>query len=113
MRTRFCLAVGLAIFAPSAQAASCSHEIDRAQAAVDARIDAIAAKDPGVAESRSARLHRQPTPASIAAAERRQRGDARVERALDALSRARAANRRGDVTGCLAAVAQARAAFGD
>lgn len=113
MRTRFYLAVGLVIFAPSAQAASCSHEIDRVQAAVDARIDAIAAKDPGVAESRSARLHRQPTPASIAAAERRQRGDARAERALGALARARAARRGGDVTGCFAAVAQARAAFGD
>lgn len=113
MRARLCLALGLAIFAPSAQAASCSHEIDRAQAAVDAKIDAIAAKDPGVAESRAARLHRQPTPASIAAAERHQRGDVRVKHALNALARARAANRRGDTSACFAAVAQARAAFSD
>lgn len=111
MRSRFHLALVLVIFAPSARAASCSHEIDRTQATVDAKIDAIAAKDPGVAESRSARLHRQPTPASIAAAERHQRGDARVERALRALAHARAANRHGDLSGCFAAVAQARAAF--
>jgi hypothetical protein len=107
----FLVFVILAIYAPSAQAASCRHEIDRVQAQVDARIEAIAANDPGAAETRAARLHHEPTPASIAAAERHRPGDKHVERALRALSRARMAEGRDNSKACFAALVGARAAL--
>jgi hypothetical protein len=95
----------------SAEAASCGKEIDRVQAQVDARIGAIARADPGARETRAATLNHQPTPASIAAAERNQPGDAGVERALKALRRARAADHRHDFKACERALSEARAAI--
>jgi hypothetical protein len=94
-----------------AQASSCTPQIDKVQRQVDARIDAIAATSPGDRESRSAMLHRQPTSASIAAAEKRQKGYAGVQRALRALKRAREAEHAGKVKACEAALAAARAAI--
>jgi hypothetical protein len=94
-----------------AQASSCAPQIDEVQRQIDARIEAIAAASPGDRESRSAMLHHQPTPESIAAAEKRQKGDAGVQRALGALKRAREAEHAGDVKACEAALAAARAAM--
>ncbi len=111
MKRRFGILAFLLLGASAAQAASCGSEIDKVQAQVDARLEAIAAASPGAAETRAARLHRQPTPASIAAAERGLRGDARARHALADLKKARRAEAHGDAKACARAVAEARAAL--
>jgi hypothetical protein len=111
MKWRICFFIFLMLSASAANAASCGAEIDKVQAQVDARLDAVAGTDPGARESRAALLHHQPTPASIAAAERGLKGQHAVERALAALKRAREANARGYEQACETALAQARAAI--
>jgi hypothetical protein len=99
------------LLASQAQAGPCAAKIDKVQAAVDAKIDAIAANGPTSAETRAARLHYQPTPASIAAAERRLRESEGTTRALADLVRARKADRAGQASSCEKALAAARAAI--
>jgi hypothetical protein len=111
MRWRICFIIFLLLSVSEASAASCGAQIDKVQAQVDARLDAVAGTDPGARESRAALLHHQPTPASIAAAERGLKGQHGVERALAALKRAREANARGYRQACETALAQARAAI--
>jgi len=111
MQPRFFLLLGLIVFVSPVQASSCGGAIDKVQRQVDKRIDAIAKTDPGVRESRAALLHYEPTPASMAAAERGLKGDAGVKRALAALKQARMAEAKGDTQACEAAVAEARAAI--
>jgi len=106
--------IGAAVFtmaATWAQAGPCTAEIDKVQAQVDAEIDAIAGSGPSAAETRAARLHHQPTPASIAAAEQRLHESEGTRRALAALARARSADRAGRASACEEALAQARAAI--
>jgi hypothetical protein len=106
------LALLLAVFlATAARASQCSAEIDKVQAAVDAKIDAIAGSGRESAETRAARLHYQPTPALIAAAERRLHESEGATRALAALVRARKASRAGQKSACERALRQARAAI--
>lgn len=99
------------LLATSVQAGPCAPKIDRVQAQVDARIDAIAGSGRAGIESRAARLHYQPTPASIAVAERRLDESAGTRRALGDLARARKADREGHAQACEAALAEARAAI--
>ena len=91
------------------EAGPCQDSIDRTQA----RIDAIIAKRAGQSawrpESIDAMRGYQPTPRSIAAAEG---GGSRVQRALDALDRARAANASDNVALCNAEVNKARRVVG-
>ncbi len=77
------------------------------QTKVDAKIDEIAGSGPSAPESRAALLHRQPTPGSIAAAEEKLGEGAGMQDALDALSRARAADAAGDEAACRQALADA------
>jgi hypothetical protein len=100
-----------AVLAGAAQAYSCAAKIDKVQAQVDARIDAIAGRGPEGVETRAARLHHQPTPASIAAAERRLHDNEGTTRALAALVRARKAHAAGQESACEQALAAARAAI--
>ena len=88
-------------------AGPCSDEIDRVQARVDAKLDAMAGAGPAAIESPAALLHHQPTPGSIAAAEIGL-GDvsaSKVAAAKAAMMRAREANREGDRSACEAALA--------
>ncbi|NNM73061.1 hypothetical protein [Enterovirga aerilata] len=101
----------LVIPGASAQAGPCTAQIDAAQAAVDARIDAVAGAGRAGTESREARLHRQPTPGSVAQAEGKLGEGAQAERALAALGRAREADRANDASGCEAALAEVRRAL--
>ncbi len=112
MIRRICLSLYFTLLASAALASSCGPEIGKVQLQVDARIDAIAKTDPGARESRGALLHHEPTPASMAAAERGLKGDASVKRALAALQKARLAEARGDEKACWRALADARAAIG-
>ena len=62
-------AATLATSTTAGYAGSCSNEIDRMQARIDARVEASARTGPSAPEPPGALLHRQPTPGSIAAAE--------------------------------------------
>lgn len=95
-------------------AGPCSHEIDRVQARVDAKLEAAARTGPSAPESSAALLHRQPTPGSIAAAEGRL-GDASpaAGAAVEAaMARAREADRAGDQSACEQALADVQRAIG-
>lgn len=92
-------------------AGPCQVSIDRVQARLDAIIDKRAAQGPWRPESLDALRSYQPTPRSIAAAEGAAKGSG-VQRALDALEHARAADRSGDMALCNAELNRARRAAG-
>jgi hypothetical protein len=98
----------------AAYAGPCSPEIERMQARVDARVEAAARAGPPAAESSDARLHRQPTPGSIAGAESRLGGipsqTANVVR--EAMTRARQADQAGDMPACEQALAEVQRTIG-
>jgi hypothetical protein len=108
-----CAAV-LAASMSASYAGPCSHEIDRVQAEIDARLGAKAAAGPAARESTAATTHRQPTPGSIAAAETRL-GDVpsqQVEAVTAAMARARKADHAGDQSACDQALADVQRALG-
>jgi hypothetical protein len=74
--------------------AGCSNDIDRMQARIDARVEAIAAAGPFVPAGISAGMGVQPTPFGIATVEERmgEIGRNKVDAIHDAMARARAAN---------------------
>ncbi len=84
----------------SAAAGPCAPMIARAQAQVDARIDAQAGSGATAPESTGAMLHHQPTPDSIAKAEQKIGDGSRAEAALALLAQARKADAAGDTAGC-------------
>ncbi|WP_035720635.1 hypothetical protein [Bradyrhizobium sp. ARR65] len=95
--------------ASPAFAGPCKAAIDRLQAQVDAAIDRNAGAGPWKPESVDALRGYQPTPGSIAAAEGPPgRG---LERALNRLARARAADRHGDPALCRLELDKARRAL--
>jgi hypothetical protein len=92
-------------------AAPCQDSIDRIQARLDAIIAKRAGQGAWKPESIDALRGYQPTPRSIAAAEGASNGS-RVQRALNALDRARAANASGNVALCNAEVNRVARAAG-
>jgi hypothetical protein len=107
-------AAALAASTGAGNAGPCSSEIDRMQARIDARLEARAAAGPFAPETPAARLHRQPTPNSIAEAEGRAREESSrtVETIRSAMARAREADRAGNRSACEAALADAQRAIG-
>ena len=108
-----CAAV-LAASVSASYAGPCSHEIDRVQAAIDAKLEAKAAAGPSARESTAATTHRQPTPGSIAAAETRL-GDVSSQKADAvgaAMARAREADHAGHQSACEQALADVQRALG-
>jgi hypothetical protein len=94
------------------QAGPCAPQIDQAQAAVDAKIEATAGAGPFARESTGSLLHRQPTPGSIAETEQKLHEGSRVEAARTALARARDADRADDRSACEQALADVQRAIG-
>jgi hypothetical protein len=111
IRDLLLLAAFATLLATSAHAGPCAAVIDKVQAQVDARIDAIAGSGRAGTETRAARLHHQSTPASIAAAEQRLDESEGTRHALAALRRARKADRTGHASACEKDLAKARAAI--
>lgn len=108
-----CAAVMLAASISASFAGPCSKEIDRTQARIDAKLEALAAVGRSAPESDAATMHRQPTPGSIAAAEVKL-GDVSPEKvqAVEALmTRAREADRAGDQGACEQALAEVERVF--
>jgi hypothetical protein len=107
-------AAALAASTMAGYAGPCSDEIDRTQARIDARVQAVAPKGPSAPESPGALLHHQPTPGSIAAAEGKL-GDVSshtVEVVEAAMARARKADLADDKNGCDQALADVGRAIG-
>jgi hypothetical protein len=107
-------ATALVASVSASYAGPCSHEIDRTQAQIDARLNAKAGAGPAARESTAATMSRQPTPSSIAAAEA-SLGDIppqKVEAITAAMARAREADGAGNQGACEQALADARRALG-
>lgn len=108
VRTLLVSAATMALAILPSRAGPCSSEIDRLQAAVDARIDAIAGAGPPARESVEATRHDQPTPGSIAASEQKLGEGSGMVDAVAALRRAREADSANDKAACDAALADVR-----
>jgi hypothetical protein len=98
----------------SGHAGPCSSQIEQMAVRVEARLEAQAGAGSGAAESTAARLHRQPTPRSIAAAEEAlgELSGETIERVRSAMTRARAADDAGDQKACDEALAEVQRAIG-
>jgi hypothetical protein len=97
---------------PTLAKTACSADLRRTTKAVDRALDQYAATAPYAPESKSATLNHQPTPSSIARAERRFDNWPNGSEAVAAVQRARQANKAGDIQGCLDALREARMAIG-
>ena len=96
-----------ALFIGPAEAGPCENDIYQANLALGKRLNAAAAAGKTAPESTFARLHRQPTPGTVADAEALL-GDlppAAVTAATEDLEKARKANSEGDLAACRAALA--------
>jgi len=106
-----------AVFAASTSACyagPCSQDIARLAAAMNAKLAAAAAAGPSSPESGEARMHRQPTPRSIATAES-ELGGFSLEQGkafAAAMARAREADSASDESACKQAVADAERVLG-
>lgn len=110
LRVMIWSAVALCASLPVAHAASCSNDIDRMQARIDARVEAIAAAGPFVPAGVSAGIGVQPTPFGMATVEERM-GEVshnKVDAVRDAMARARAASAAGNYKTCEKALAEVR-----
>ncbi len=103
-------AAALGMIIPAAQARPCSKDIDRMQARIDARLEAIAAAGPFVPPSVAAGMGVQPTPFGMARVEERMGEISRnkVDMIRDSMAKARAANAAGHDLACEQALAEVR-----
>lgn len=101
-------AAATAMSISSSYAGPCSLEIAHLQGAVDAMLAQRAATGPSAPESINATMHRQPTPASVAAAEARVGGlwTHTIMAVTHGMTRARLADRAGNPRACRRAVAE-------
>jgi hypothetical protein len=108
---RATLACAAALAAPmsATYAGPCSPEITRVQEVIDARIQAKAGAA-SAPESTAAKMHRQPTPSSIAAAQatRGQTSPEQFDAVKAAMARAREADGAGNQSACEQALADAK-----
>jgi hypothetical protein len=103
----------LAASISASDAGPCTKQVDRMQARIDAKVEAIAAAGPFLREGAFAGMGDQPTPRSIAAAEAR-RGEISwqtVDTVRQSMVRARAADAAGDGRACRTALAEVRRAM--
>lgn len=113
----FLIAVSLVAASASLPAAAigktaCSADLSRTSRAVDKALNQHASTAPYAPESTFAKLNHQPTPSTIARAERRYDNWPNGSEAVAAVQRARQANKAGDIQGCLDALREARMAIG-
>ena len=104
-------AVALGVLPGPAAAGPCTAQIDAMQAAVDAKIMAVAAAGPTGTESEFALRNRQPTPNSMVQAEEKLGEGSQLGNALRAVRLAREADRVDDKAACENALVQARRAL--
>lgn len=88
-------------------AGPCSENIELVRARIDAKLNALAAAGPTASESTGAKMHRQPTPSSMAEAEI-ELGEVPpniLGKVKEAMARARTADIAGDKSACEQALA--------
>ena len=97
-----------------AQAGPCSKDIDAMQARVDAKLESIAARGRFAPESAAAGMSVQPTPHSIAVAEEKlgEINQHMVRNIRRAMTRARAADARGNTRRCEKELSRVQRALG-
>jgi hypothetical protein len=106
------LVAAISLPPPTLAKTACTAELRRTSRAVDKALDQHAAASGYAPESRAAKLSHQPTPATIAQAEHRFDNWPNGSEAVAAVTRARQADKAGDVQGCLDALHEARMAIG-
>ena len=107
MRLAAAAAIALIALQGSAIAGPCASDIVAAQNTLDSREKQDAAAGPSLPESSAAKMHRQPTPASIAQAEARGgRGNGALQ-AAKALDRARQDDQKNDEAACRSELSKA------
>ena len=117
MSTHQSLIAFVAVFAASTSACyagPCSQDIARLQAAGNAKLAAAVSAGPSAPESGEAKMHRQPTPRSIATAESEVGGISQEQREAfaAAMTRAREADYASDESACKQAVADVERILG-
>ena len=105
------LAIATLPVAEAAFAGPCTADIGKTQAQIDAKLHRKALAGPTAKESAVATLHHQPSPESIAAAEKALGEGASIRAAIAAVGDARAADDKGDAAGCKAALTKAQNAL--
>ena len=111
MRRLIPLSVAMLTASVSAvRAGSCSDDIDRMQARIDAKVEAIAAAGPFVPAGISAGMGVQPTPFGMAVVEEKMGEISRnkVDAIREAMAQARAASSAGNYKTCEQALARVR-----
>lgn len=111
--TIFLAAAALGASTVGCSAGPCTQDIVQMEVRIDARLNARAASGPSGTESTAAMMHRQPTPQSIAEAERKL-GDVSqqtIEAVRRGVERAKAADQAGDLAGCERALADVQKAI--
>ena len=90
------------------QAGPCAKDIERVTLAINTRLGAIAAAGPSTSQSVEAQMHRQPTPRSMAQAERKlgELPESKIAVVRAAIQRAREADAAGDLAACQKALAE-------
>lgn len=96
------------------QAGPCSKDITRMQARIDAHLGKTAAAGPSAKQSVGAQMHRQPTPGSMANAERElgELSPDMIVKVNEAMDRAQKADAGGDAAGCRQALDEVARAIG-
>jgi hypothetical protein len=107
-------AAALATSTVAGYAGPCSHDIDLMQSRVDAKLEADATTGTSARESTAAKMHRQPTPDSLAAAESKlgEVSPDTVKAVEAAMARARKADLANDKSACEQALADVQRAIG-
>lgn len=84
------------------QAGPCTKDIQSMQARIDAHLGKTAAAGPSAKQSVEAQMHRQPTPGSMASAERKlgELSPSTIVKVNEAMDRAQKADTAGDAAGC-------------
>ncbi len=111
--------IGLSMFALAAmcsvaRAGACAKDIDAMQGRIDAKLESIAARGRSAPESVAAGMSVQPTPHSIAAAEAKlgEINQHMVRNIRRAMTRARAADARGNTRRCEKELSRVQRALG-
>lgn len=115
VRQRFVMsALTLCFLTLPCQAGPCTKDIERVQAKIDARLHALAAAGPSADQSVGAQMHRQPTPGSMASAERQlgELSPSAIVKVNAAMDRAQKADAAGDAAACKLALAEVEQAIG-
>ncbi len=103
-------AVVVALSTSTTYAGPCLQEIIRVQAEINAKLGSKAAAGPSASESTAATMHHQPTPRSVGEAETKLGtiSAEQVTAVVEAMTRAREADRTGDQSACEQALSDVR-----